>query len=153
MATVRYFWHSFIHRVLSFIYLQHSRPPSFITFFQMFGRRRKPSACPSFLVFHIDRHIADKFISCVIPCPSQWLFYFGEEIVITWTHIGLIRWMFQNLPLQAAQVVRDSSSGVTSCIVMKNYGVLYHQLLHAVPENILVYKTSCDFNFAPGTLF
>ena len=28
----------------------------------------------------------DKFISCVVPGPSQWVFYFGEEIVIAWTH-------------------------------------------------------------------
>ena len=29
-----------------------------------------------------------KFISCVVPDLSQWFFHFGEEIVITWTHIG-----------------------------------------------------------------
>ena len=46
--------------------------------------------------------------------------------------------MFQNLPLPAAQEVRDSSSGVIPCIVMKNNGVLYHQVLHAVPK-----KHSC----------
>ena len=33
--------------------------------------------------------------------------------------------MFQNLPLPAAEKVRDSSSGVTPCTVMKNEGVLY----------------------------
>ena len=33
--------------------------------------------------------------------------------------------MFENLPLPATQEVRDSSSGVTPCIVMKNDGVLY----------------------------
>ena len=36
--------------------------------------------------------------------------------------------MFQNLPLPAAQEVRESSSGVINCIVMKNDGVLYYQL-------------------------
>ena len=39
--------------------------------------------------------------------------------------------MFQNLPLPAAQEVRDSSS-VTPCIVMKNDGVLYQQVLYIV---------------------
>ena len=50
--------------------------------------------------------------------------------------------MFQNLPLPAAQEVHDSSSDVTTCIVMKNDGVLYtkcQHMLHVVPENILVY--------------
>ena len=41
----------------------------------------------------------DKLISCAVPGPSQWVFQFGEEIVITWTHIGWVRWMFQNLIL------------------------------------------------------
>ena len=35
--------------------------------------------------------------------------------------------MFQNFPLPAMHEVRDSSSGVTPCIVMKNDGVLNHQ--------------------------
>ena len=68
-----------------------------------------------------------KFISCVVPGPLQWFFYFGEEIVIAWTHIGWAPRMFQNLSLPASQKVRDSSSGMTPCIFMKNYGVLYHQ--------------------------
>ena len=42
--------------------------------------------------------------------------------------------MIQNLPLSAAQEVRDSSSGVTVCIVMKNDGVLYHQVSSFSPE-------------------
>ena len=42
--------------------------------------------------------------------------------------------MFQNLPLPAAQDVLDSSSGVTTCIVMKKDGVLYHLLPSFSPE-------------------
>ena len=51
--------------------------------------------------------------------------------------------MFQNLPLPAAQEVRDSSSGVTSCIVMKNDVVLYQQVSYfgkAMSEN----RCFCD---------
>ena len=44
-----------------------------------------------------------KFLSCVVPGPSQWFFHFGEEIVIAWTHIGWVQWMFQNLSLPAVQ--------------------------------------------------
>ena len=39
----------------------------------------------------------DKFISCVVPGPSQWIF--DEEIVIAWSHIQWIHWMFHNPPL------------------------------------------------------
>ena len=42
--------------------------------------------------------------------------------------------MFQNLPLPAAQEIRESSSTVTPCIVMKNDGVLYHQVSSFSPE-------------------
>ena len=58
MATIQYFWHGFIHRGTTFMYLQYSRSPLFITFCQMFGRRRTPSARPSLLMFCIDRSIA-----------------------------------------------------------------------------------------------
>ena len=43
--------------------------------------------------------------------------------------------MFQNLPLPEAQEVRDSSV-VTPCIVMKNDGVLYHQVSLFSPESV-----------------
>ena len=89
----------------------------------------------------------DKFISYVVPGPSQWFFHFGEEIVIVWTHIEWVRWLFQNLPLPTAQEVRDSSSGVTPCIVMKNDGALYHQVFHADPGNILVYYDIVSLQF------
>ena len=36
--------------------------------------------------------------------------------------------MFKHLPLPAEQDVHDSSGGVTPCFVMKNDGVLYHQV-------------------------
>ena len=32
----------------------------------------------------------DKFISCVVPVPSQRFFHFGEEIVFAWTHIAWV---------------------------------------------------------------
>ena len=58
MTIVRYFWHGFIHRGTTFMYLQYNRAPLFITFCQMFGRRRTPSARPSCLMFWIERPIA-----------------------------------------------------------------------------------------------
>ena len=102
----------------------------------MFGRRQTLWACPSLLMFHIDWPVARISSSLVLYQVSpQWFFHFGEEIVITWTHIGWVRWMYQNLSLPAAQEVRDSSS-VIPCIVMKNDEVLYHQLSSFSPESI-----------------
>ena len=105
--------------------------PLFITFCQMWGKRRTPSARPSLLMLCST----DKFISYVVPGPSQWFFHFDEEIVIAWTHIGWVRWMFQNLPLPAVQEVHDSR-GMTPCFVMKNNGVLYHQVSSFSPESM-----------------
>ena len=70
----------------------------------------------------------NKFISCVTLDPLQWFFHFDNGIIIAWTHIRWELWMFQNLPLPAEQEIRDNSSGVTPCIVIKNDGVLYHQV-------------------------
>ena len=38
--------------------------------------------------------------------------------------------------LSAAEEVRNSSSGVTPCIFMKNDGVLYHQVSSFFPETM-----------------
>ena len=100
--------------------------------FQMFVRRRTSSVRPSLLIFGIE---TNKFISCVVPGPSQWFFYFDEETVIARTHIGLVRWKFQNLPLPAAQEVRDSS-GVTPCIVMKTDGFCTTKCRRFLPSTI-----------------
>ena len=86
IASVRYFWHGYIHRCTTFMYLQYNRPPLFITFCQMFGRRRTPSARPS-LMFRIDRPM-DRISSSLglyVPGLSLWLFHYGEDIVIAWT--------------------------------------------------------------------
>ncbi|KAJ4438066.1 hypothetical protein ANN_14005 [Periplaneta americana] len=61
----------------------------------------------------------DKFISGIVPGPSQWFFHFGEKIVIAWI----------------ISEVLDSSSGVTPCIGMKNDGILYHQVSSFSPED------------------
>ena len=43
--------------------------------------------------------------------------------------------MLQNLPLSAVREIRDSSSSMTPCIVMKNDGVLYRQVVVFSPEH------------------
>ena len=57
MESVRYFCHDFIHRGTTYMYL-NKVAPLFITFYQIFGRRRTPSARQSLLLLRIDRLIA-----------------------------------------------------------------------------------------------
>ena len=116
-------------QVTTFMYLQYSHVPLFITFCQMFARSHTPSVRPSLFVFHTDCLIAQISSSLVLYQVSHSGSFTGEEIVIAWTHIGQVWWMFQNFPLP---VVRNSSSGVTPCFVMKNDRVLYQQVLYIV---------------------
>ena len=101
------------------IYVPSIQSPSHLSpFCQMFGRRRKPSARPYLLMFRIDRPVSstDKFISCVLPGPSQWYFHFGKEIVISWTHIGLVQWMFQNFSLSLPHSKTCFRKNVCVCV-------------------------------------
>ena len=117
MATVRYFWHGYIQRSTTFMYLQYTRPTLFIIFYQMFGRRHTPSARPSLLMFPIDRSIA--------RINSGLVLYWSLAVVLSlWrsdrNHMdsfGWLRCLFQNLPLLAAQEVRDSSA---QCAIWPN---------------------------------
>ena len=133
MATVRYFWHDFIHRDTTFTYLQYNRPLIYHPLPNVWKVSYTISASIFIDVSYWSPYSTDKFISYVVAGPSQWSFHFGEENLIAWTHIGWILWMFQNLPLPAAKEVRNSSSGVGPCIVMKNDGVLYHQMSSFTP--------------------
>ena len=117
------------------MYLQYSRPPLIYHLLPNVWNASYTISSSIFLdVPYWLPYSTDNFISCVLPGPSQWFFHFGREIVIAWTHIRQVHWMFQNLPLPAVQEVRYSSSGVTPCIVMKNDGVLYHQVLSFSPK-------------------
>ena len=60
MATVRYFWHGFIHRATTSMCPQYSHSPWCIIFCQMFGRHRTSLAHQFLLIFCID-------------CPIAWI--------------------------------------------------------------------------------
>ena len=47
----------------------------------------------------------------------------------------MMRWLFQNLLFPAAQEISDSKSVVTPRIIMKNDGILYHQVSSFSPEH------------------
>ena len=115
MPTVWYFWHGFIHRI------QHLCTFNIVTplIYHLLPNVWKALYTISLSIF-VDvlywlPYSTDKFISCVVPGPLQWFFHFGKEIVIPlipWIRIWWVWWMFQNLPLPAAQEVRPSDGDV-----------------------------------------
>ena len=127
-TRVRYFSHGFIHRDITFMCLQYSR----LLIYHLMPNVWKASYTINAYIFvdvlHWPPYNMHKFISCVVPGPSQWFFHFGQEIAIAWTHIGCVRWMFRISHCQRRK------SGVTTCIVMNNSGVLYHQVSSFSPE-------------------
>ena len=73
MGRVRYFWHSFIDRDKTFMYLQYSASLIY-QFCQIFGSRRTPSAHQSFFIFRIDCSIAQISSFLVlyrVPCSGS----------------------------------------------------------------------------------
>ena len=121
MVTVWYFWHGFIHRGTHLCTFNIDAPTLIYHLLPNVWKASYTISASMFVdVPNWSPHITDKFISCVVPGPSQWFFHFGEEIVITWTNIGWVRRMFQNLPLPAAQEVRDGSDVTLalSCTMM-----------------------------------
>ena len=91
----------------------------------MFGRRRTPSERPSLLMFRIDHPIA-RISSYLV------LYRVPRSVLSQWrrdrNRVDSYRVSTVDVPFPGAQAVRDSSSGVTPCIFMKNDGVLYHQI-------------------------
>jgi len=73
-------------------------------------------------------------LSCVVTYPSQWFFHFGEKIIIAWTHIGWVWWLFQYLPSPAAKEIRDNIGSMSPCIFMKDDGIHCQQVLSLSPE-------------------
>ena len=86
MATFRYFWHGFIHRDTTFMYLQYSRPLIYHLLPNVWKVWYTIIASIFVHVPYWPPYNTDKFISCVVPGPSQWFFHFGEDTVISWTH-------------------------------------------------------------------
>ena len=100
MATVWYFWHGFIHRGTTFSFHIVAT-----LIYHLLSNVWKASYTISASVVvgvqYWPAYSTYKFISCVVPDPSQWFFHFGEEIVIASAYIGWVWWMFQNLTLSA----------------------------------------------------
>ena len=94
----------------------------------------------------------DKLISCVVPGPPQRFFHFGEEIVIAWTHLEWVPWMFhtasgargpwQLQPCDSLHCHEEWWDSVTSSVAN-----CFTQSL----KTFLCTTTSCHFNFDRGT--
>ena len=88
-------------------------------------------------------YITDKFISCVVPGPSQWFFHFGEEIIISWTHIGRVWWMFQESPI--ASGARDPWHQ------QRFYSIDCHEGWRGSIPSAVVFSWTLDESGAAGT--
>ena len=106
--------------------------PLFITFCQMFERHRTPSACKFLLMFSIDRPIAR--ISSSLLLYSRWL--------ISDYRVNMVD--VPESPIPSDAEVRESS-GVTPCIVMKNYWVLYYHHHHHQCSSLQAQESSLQF--------
>ena len=138
MASALYFWHGFIHRGTALMYLHYNLLPYLSPLPNICKASYTIGASIFVYVPYWLPYSSDKFFSCIVPHLSQWFLHFGEEIIIAWTHIGCVRWVFQKLQLPVAQEVRDNS-GMTPCIVMKNDGVLYNQMSFS-PESMRLWS-------------
>ena len=114
MATVRYFWHGFIHKGTTFMYLHYCRPLYLSPFAKCLQRVVHDQRVHLCWYSVLDRPTARISSSLVLHrFPRSSPFTLPKRSLIAWTHIGWVRRMFQNLPFPAAQEVRDSS-GVDS---------------------------------------
>ena len=78
-----------------------------MTFCQMFGRRRSPSARPSLLIFRTDSPKA-RISSC--PVLYRVLRSGSFTLAMNYHGFGWVWWMFQNLPLPAVQEVQTAAA-------------------------------------------
>jgi hypothetical protein len=94
--------------------------PMFTIFCQMWKAWHTISVSTSDDIRQCPPCSMNNLFSCVVTCPSQWFFHFGEEIVTAWTHIRQVWQMFQYLPSPAAKEILDSVNSTRPCIVMKD---------------------------------
>ena len=135
MATVQYLWYC---RGTTFMYLQYSRPPSFITFANVWKASYTISASIFVDVPYWPPCSTYKFISCVVPGPSQWFYHFRKEIVITWTHIGWVRWVFQNTIILHDNARCHTAAAVTELLHRWQWEIMGHA---SYPSD----KSPCNF--------
>jgi hypothetical protein len=69
--------------------------------------------------------------------PSQWFFHYGEEIVITRSHIGRVWRMFAYLPSPAVKEILDSVSSMSPRIVVNDDGVCCQQVMSRPQEKAM----------------
>ena len=138
-ATVRYFWHSSIHRGTTFMYLQYSRLP---LIYHLLPNVWKASYTISTSIFvdvpYWPAYITDKFISCVVPGLSQWFFHFGEEME---SH-GLRRKQ-QRLVVQDTIIFLDNERSHTAAAVTERLRRWKWEILENLPYSPDM--SSCDY--------
>ena len=152
MATVWYFWHGFIHRGTTFMCFQYSRPP----YLKLPNVWKAPYTIIASIFVDVPYwplYSWDKFISCVVPGPSQWFFLFGEEIVIARIHwvstedvpespiAGGSRDLWQQQRCDSLHCHEEWWGSVTPSVVVFSW-------VHAITISSPKWKNHCE---SPGT--
>ena len=75
-----------------------------------------------------------KFFSCVVPDPLQWFFHLTDFNRMDAYQVSTVD--VPESPIASGARDLCNSSGVTPCIIMKNDGVLYHQVSSFSPETM-----------------
>ena len=93
MVTVWYFWHGFIHKGTTFMYLQYSHPALIYYLLPNVWKASYTISVSIFVdVLYWMLYSMDKFITYIVPGPLQRFFLFREEIIIT---IRWVQWISQ----------------------------------------------------------
>ena len=143
MATVQYFWYGFNHRGTTFMYLYH-----------LLSNVWKVSYTISMSIFvyvpYLSPYSTDKFISCVVPSPSQWFFHFGddydnhmnsgENYDIWWYRIPSFFMTMQGLTPQ----LLSQTSCTTGNGRFWNIHCTYPTWVHAITISLPEWKNHCE---------
>jgi hypothetical protein len=84
-----------LREVITFAFLQYNHPPCVPPSVKVLEGIIHHQRVSSVDVQQWPPYSMNNLLSCAITCPSQWLFHFGEEIMIARTHIAWIWRMFR----------------------------------------------------------
>ena len=143
MATVRDFFHGFIHRGTTFMYLQFSRPLIYHLLSNVCKASYTISASIFVYVPYRPPYSTDKFISCIVLGPSQWFFQFWRRDL----NIRLISGEYGGCSrMSHFQRRKRSLTAAAVWLLVLSWRMMgfcttnCRHMFHAVSENILVYS-------------
>ena len=140
MATVWYFWHAFIHKGTTFMYLQYSRPPYLSPLPNVWKESYTISESIFVDIPYWSPYSKDKFGSCVVPGPSHGL--------ISGKYGGCSR-IFHRQRHKRSVTAAAVWLLTLAWRIMEFFTTKCRHMPHAVPENILMYNDLVPLKFWP----